>query len=185
MFLRFDNDNLVFKNDYRIIKLTIIICTIMSAASYFIGRHYAYKGIVEMEGKVYIKSSGEEFSKAALVKMLKDLDVKFPYIVMSQSLVETGGWKSLVFRENHNLFGMKEANVRIKTSLGTQLNHAYYDNWKESVYDYAFYQSRYLSSLRTESEYYAALDETYAEASHYSTSLKKVVEDYHLKELFK
>ena len=185
MFLRFDEENLVFKKDYRIIRITIALCLIMSITSYFIGRHNGYKGIVELEGKVYVKDSGEEFSKAAFVKMLKTLDIKFPHIVMAQSLVETGGWRSLVFKENHNLFGMKEANARIKTCLGTQLNHAYYDNWKESVYDYAFYQSRYLSSLRTEAEYYAALDETYAEAGHYSTALKKMVEQKHLKELFK
>jgi hypothetical protein len=100
-------------------------------------------------------------------------------------MVETGGWKSLVFKENHNLFGMKEANARIKTCLGTQLNHAYYDNWKESVYDYAFYQSRYMSSLHTDAEYYDALDATYAEADNYSTILKKIVKDKNLKELFK
>jgi hypothetical protein len=185
MFLKFDEENLVFKNDYRIIRITIALCLITSIASYFIGRHNGYKGIVELEGKVYVKDSGEEFSKGAMVKMLKSLDVKFPHIVMAQSMVETGGWKSLVFKENHNLFGMKEANARIKTCLGTQLNHAYYDNWKESVYDYAFYQSRYMSSLHTDAEYYDALDATYAEADNYSTILKKIVKDKNLKELFK
>lgn len=185
MFLRFDEENLVFKKDYRIIRITIVLCLVLSIAFYFIGRHNAYNGIVELEGKVYIKDPGEEFSKDALVKMLKGLDVEFPHIVLAQSIVETGGWKSLVFKENHNLFGMKEANSRIKTCLGTQLNHAYYDNWKESVYDYAFYQSRYMSSVKTEAEYYAALGATYAEASHYSTTLKKMVNDKNLKELFK
>jgi hypothetical protein len=27
--------------------------------------------------------------------------------------------------------------VRINTAVGTQNNHAYYDTWMESIYDYA------------------------------------------------
>jgi len=124
------------------------------------------------------------FSQDELVIMLKDLNVKYPHIVLAQSILETGHYSSTVFKVNHNLFGMKEARQRVKTALGTQLGHAYYDNWKESVYDYAFYQCRYMGRLDTEAEYYQALDASYAEAGEYSSKLKQIVERENLKDLF-
>jgi flagellum-specific peptidoglycan hydrolase FlgJ len=116
---------------------------------------------------------------------LKDLNVKFPYIVMAQSIQETGHWKSGIFLENHNLFGMKEAQRRITTAEGTNRNHAYYNHWRESVYDYAFYQCRYLNGIHTESDYFTYLGASYAEDSSYVERLKKVIEKEGLKELFK
>jgi uncharacterized FlgJ-related protein len=119
-----------------------------------------------------------------LVEELKRLKVKFPYIVMAQSILETGHWKSQVFKENNNLFGMKQATIRINTAKGTNLNHAYYDNWQESVYDYAFYQCRYMGAANTEEEYFLALGASYAEAGNYVQALKTVITKEKLKELF-
>ena len=99
-------------------------------------------------------------------------------------MVETGYWGSKIFKENHNLFGMKQANVRINTAVGTQNNHAYYETWMESIYDYAFYQCRYLGGIRTEAEYYAYLGKSYAEDKDYVKVLKSVVEKENLKDLF-
>jgi hypothetical protein len=79
---------------------------------------------------------------------------------------------------------MKEANLRVSTSKGTQLNHAYYNHWRESVYDYAFYQCRYLGGINSEAEYYQYLDGSYAEASDYVAVIKKTVEAEGLKDLF-
>ena len=103
---------------------------------------------------------------------------------MAQSIVETGHWKSHIFRENHNLFGMKEAKQRVTTAQGTQNNHAYYSTWRESVYDYAFYQSRYLGSINSEADYYAYLDASYAENPNYIAAIKKAIKEHGLKELF-
>ncbi len=81
---------------------------------------------------------------------------------------------------------MREARVRVNTAKGTNLNHAYYDNWKESVYDYAFYQCRYMSNDGTEAEYYAALDASYAEVGgSYSKALKSLINRENVKNKFK
>ena len=45
---------------------------------------------------------------------------------------------------------MKQARARATTANGTQLGHAYYDDWKESVTDYALYQAAYLNKIRKE-----------------------------------
>ena len=54
----------------------------------------------------------------------------------------------------------------------------------ESIYDYAFYQCRYLGGIRTEAEYYAYLGKSYAEDKDYVKVLKSVVEKENLKDLF-
>ena len=117
--------------------------------------------------------------------MLISLNIKFPHIVLAQAKLESGNYSSKIFKENHNLFGMKEARVRIHTSKGTQFNHAYYSHWKESVYDYAFYQCRYLSGIRSESEYFSYLGASYAEDTEYVSKLKRMIEKEELKSKFK
>ena len=79
---------------------------------------------------------------------------------------------------------MKQATVRVNVAKGTQYGHAYYDNWDESVYDYAFYQCRYLGSLKSEGEYYQYLSNYYAEDPNYVIKVKNTVEKYNLKSKF-
>ena len=133
---------------------------------------------------VVLDSSDVVFSQDALVKELKKLNVRFPHIVLAQSILETGHWESRIYQENNNLFGMKQARQRVTTALGTNLNHAYYNNWKESVLDYAMFQAAYLRDLKTEEAYLLYLDKNYAMASNYDIAVKKMVEREGLKELF-
>jgi len=133
---------------------------------------------------ININDTLNDFSEDKLIDMLISLNIKFPHIVLAQAKLESGNYSSKIFKENHNLFGMKEARVRIHTSKGTQFNHAYYSHWKESVYDYAFYQCRYLSTLHTEKEYYSYLSKSYAEANNYVEILKSMVIKENLKEKF-
>ena len=133
---------------------------------------------------ININDTLNDFSEDKLIDMLISLNIKFPHIVLAQAKLESGNYSSKIFRENHNLFGMKEARVRVHTSTDTQYGHAYYPNWKESVYDYAFYQCRYLSTLHTEKEYYSYLSKSYAEANNYVDILKSMVIKENLKEKF-
>ena len=147
-------------------------------------RREVIETITPEERMVVINENNTEFSSDTLIHMLKQLNVKFPHIVLAQSIVETGHWTSKIFLENHNLFGMKEAYVRVHTAKGTQYGHAYYEDWEESVYDYAFYQCRYLGAIRTEDEYFNYLSNSYAEAPNYIKILKQVIVDEKLREKF-
>lgn len=125
-----------------------------------------------------------EFSQEALVDFLEETNIKFPHIVLAQSVLETGNYKSEVFMMNHNLFGMKQARIRPTTALGTSIGHAYYNNWKESVYDYALYQAAYLKNIKNEDQYLEYLGSNYAEAEHYVRALKRILRKNKLEELF-
>jgi hypothetical protein len=141
--------------------------------------------LLSQEEKILLIESIDPFSENKLVEMMVELGIKFPYIPLAQSKLETGNWKSSVFIENHNLFGMKEATRRVSTAKGSNKGHAYYDTWRESVYDYAFYQCRYLGNIKTESEYFQYLSATYAEDTAYVDKLKRIIQNEGLKEKFK
>lgn len=129
----------------------------------------------EKELKVLIDRV-DVFTEAKFMDYLKELNVKFPKIVYAQAVLETGNFQSEVFRSNMNLFGMREATSRVSTNHGTNLNHAVYDHWRESVLDYALYQSAYLSDLKTPEQYYNYLFQHYAEDKTYVSKVKEIAE---------
>lgn len=116
------------------------------------------------------------FSETNLVNKMKEINLKFPHIALAQSQLETGNFTSKIFKHNNNLFGMKEAHSRVRLSIGTKNGHAHYATWVESLYDYAFYQCRYLGKINNETDYYNYLGKTYAEDSKYISKLKKMAE---------
>ena len=123
--------------------------------------------------KIIIKNE-VEFSESALKNLLLDLNIKFPHIVLAQAKLESGNFKSHIFLENNNMFGMKEAKRRPTTNKGTQNGHAYFENWRDCVIDYAFYQAAYLNDLRTEEQYYQYLAASYAEDSSYVVKVRQM-----------
>lgn len=124
------------------------------------------------------------FSDEKLVDEIKHLNFKYPYIVYAQALLETGRFKKPIFLENNNLFGMKEAMVRVSTSLGTENGHAYYKNWKESLIDYALYYATYLSRIDNEDDYISYLSQRYAEDRDYAKKLREIIVTENLKQKF-
>ena len=189
MFFKYDKDKLLYDEvclkTWTLYLISVLI--LMGFTGYLIGKTKAKEVVVEQlqESEVeIIIAEVDSFSVESFTRMLKDLNVQYPHIVMAQSIVETGHWKSHIFLENHNLFGMKQAKRRITTAEGTSRNHAYYNHWRESVYDYAFYQCRYLSKINSEEEYFEYLGASYAEAPNYVNVLKSTIHNEGLKELF-
>ena len=166
-----------------LLALSYIILTGMISAAKEQGFQEATDLPVETELLV-LEAEEDQFSQDALVEEIKKLNIRFPHIVLAQAILETGYYESRIYQENHNLFGMKQARARATTAKGTQLGHAYYDHWKESVTDYALYQAAYLNKIRKEKQYLKYLDRNYAEASNYDTMLESIIVRENLKELF-
>lgn len=133
---------------------------------------------------VLLVNSQNEFSEDKFISMLDEINLPYPHITLAQAKLETGNFTSKIFTENHNSFGQKEAKVRINLARGTQYGHAYYNNWEESILDYAFWYSTYASKCKSEEEFYQLLDKVYAEDELYSKKLKNMIEEEQLKELF-
>jgi uncharacterized FlgJ-related protein len=191
MIYKYDSKGLTYTkiNLQRLVGIVLFFVITLPLISFQIGKKEGLEqNVIELpvEDRWHLiqETRKDTFSVENLTKMLKDLNVRFPHIVMAQAMIESGHFQSNIFRSNHNLFGMKQARARCTTAKGTELGHAYYHNWKESVYDYAFFQSRYLNDLRTEQAYLDYLDRNYAEAPEYDKAILRVIEHQNLRELF-
>jgi hypothetical protein len=170
----------------KIIITTAIATTVLSSIFLYIGYDLGSNVLTGLseEEKLVIIQEHNQFSEDKLIDKLKELNVKFPYIAFAQSKLETGNFTSKIFRENNNLFGMREAKQRITTAQGTEHNHAYYHTWYESVLDYSFYQCKYLSNINTEEQYFQYLGQSYAENPSYVSILKDMIIKENLKARF-
>ena len=131
------------------------------------------------EQRIMILNKSDKFTEDKFKQYLLDLNVKFPHIVFAQAKLESGSFQSNIFRENNNLFGMKQAKSRVTTNVGTDNGHAKYENWRQSVLDYAFYQASFLYDLKTEEEYYEYLDRNYAEVHDYANRVKTIANQFY------
>lgn len=112
--------------------------------------------------------------KDSIANFLIELKVKYPHIVLSQSIIESGNYTSKIFLENNNPFGMKLSWNRATTALGIKNGYAYYSNLRDAIIDYAFMQSSYYRSAKTEEDYYILLQKSYAEDKEYINKVRKI-----------
>jgi len=158
-----------------ILKILFTGIFIISLSSYTMSTTMYETIIVPEETKTLILKENNSFSEEKLYSFISGLNLKFPHIVLAQSKIESGYYKSVVFKANNNLFGMKCASLRPTTHKGSNLGHAVYENWKSSVMDYALYQAAYLKNIKTEEEYYLYLGNNYAEDVNYVKKVKQIV----------
>lgn len=132
---------------------------------------------ISQETKAIILKEQNEFSRDKLKEYILELNIRYPHIVLAQAEIESGHFKSSIFKENNNLFGMKVATRRPTTNKGEENGHAYYDNWRESVVDYAFYSAQYLSDIKSEKEYLEYLKQNYAQDTSYVSKIKIILKN--------
>ena len=101
-----------------------------------------------------------------------ELNIQHPDIVFRQARIESGNFKSQVFLENNNMFGMKMPSKRPNMASGSNRGYAVYNSWQESVIDYALYQV-YSGKNLTKEDYVKMLNNSYAEDVNYLNKLLK------------
>lgn len=180
MIFKFDKETLSYKKitgKTAIIFLSLLLTSILVCCLLIANNINKVNFISEETKAIILKEADKEneFSEKKLKAYLLELNIKYPHIVMAQAKIETGNFTSQIFKENNNLFGMKVANKRPSTNKGEQYNHAYYNNWKESVVDYAFFAAAYLNKIKTEDEYLEYLRQNYAEDTTYVSKIINIV----------
>ena len=179
MLYKFDKHKMNFVIATRTYLRVILIVLMCSALSFGVALYMqtnklnSIKYITE-ETRMLVINQENEFSEVKLKEYIIGLNIKFPHIVFAQAKLESGYFKSIIFKENNNLFGMKIASRRPTTNKGENRGHAVFDNWKESVLDYAFYQARFLGDIKTEEEYIQYLKANYAEDPGYVDKVIKL-----------
>jgi uncharacterized FlgJ-related protein len=152
---------------------------LIALTSYGIGYYYSPNVIMRADGvKIYdIQSGNDDFSEAALLAYMKKLKIKYPETVLSQARLETGNFQSDIFKENHNLFGMKLPETRPTFAVGVNRGHAQYRNWRESVIDYALLQSYIIARLPeiNNKEYRNYIQKFYSTTSDYLARIDRTM----------
>lgn len=187
MIYRYNKDMLIYtkiKFGEIILKVTTITLVIGAVLGLKASIDRARVDNLTQEEKLIILAEYNEFSEEKLIQKINDLNFRFPHIVLAQAKLETGNFSSKSFTYANNLFGMKQAKARSTTANGTAMGHAQYDNWTESLYDYALFSNAYLNKIRLESQYYDYLSQNYAEDPSYVTKLKSIVDKEELKSKF-
>ena len=182
MLYKFNPKTLMYDNVSKKTMITlggIVLLVIGITAAFMTTRINDVRFMTQETKEIVIKEANKEneFTPEKLKAYVLELNIRFPHIVYAQARLETGNFSSSIFKENNNLFGMKVATKRPTTNKGEENGHAYYENWKESVVDYAFYQAQYLSDIKTESEYFEYLRGSYAENPTYVEKLKVLIEE--------
>lgn len=106
---------------------------------------------------------------------------KFPDVFRAQIILETGSLTSDIYRENHNLVGMKCAQARSTYCQGHNKGHAVFDNDFDSIREYIFWQKskKTLDSISSTEEYLNFLVRTgYAEDTRYIEKLANIIQNF-------
>ncbi len=179
---QFCNKSLDYKSITNKVSISVIVLLLMAGSIGYLIRSYQEPKLnIDHEKLVMLLNQDpkEKFTEANLKQYLKDIHIAFPDIVFSQAVLESGNFKSNIFRINHNMFGMKLAKQRPTLAIDEENGHAVYNNWKESVLDYALFQSRYLSVIKTKELYLEYLRNNYAEDSSYVHRLNCIIRTVH------
>ena len=115
MLYKFDRQKLdfikvnVFTLSLKIVSVFgfILIGTILSLKP-------APKSSYNVEDNIILIGDNDDFTEEKLIKLLKELNFKFPHIVLAQAKIESGGYKSKIFKHK---YGTKELSETTKIFL--------------------------------------------------------------------
>jgi len=181
---KFDETILDFKqiNILRILLVSGIVASILILLCSFMYTQQIEKVYVRAEKEIVLKTS-ESFSKEKLIEDIKEMPFVYKDVVYAQCIIETGNFKSPVFKENFNLLGMRQPTQRASFSKGSNLGHAVFKNYRQCLYDRLIYDARYTSGL-SRTEYLKYLGQVYAEAPGYAQKIEQVIKQNNIKKLF-
>lgn len=182
----YDKEKLLYK---KIPLITYIKCALIVSGVFILGWISSTNKVINeiIHNRIVdttIIAQDKPFSEDALVELLKECNIKYPHIVLAQAKLESNNFKSKIFKQNNNMFGMRRARQRITTAEGEKSTYAYYHSWVSSVHDYGMWQSTNMKSATNEDEYFTKLGERYAEDSLYVSKLKNMIKVQKLKNIF-
>lgn len=137
---------------------------LLVALGVFIGaRFFKDEKIVIMPESPYYLL--EECNETTLYKTLKHYDFPAPEIITAQAVLETGNFKSRLFLEHNNLFGLYNSK---------KMEYMKFDSWISCVFAYRKY---ILNKYKKDEDYYMFLDRIgYAEDSLYVQTVKQLTD---------
>jgi flagellum-specific peptidoglycan hydrolase FlgJ len=95
--------------------------------------------------KIFFHEPVQKYQQAkSFHRILIELDIKYPDVVIAQALHESDLFRSPIFKENHNALGLKCAERRKTYCIGVNRGHAVFRSELECFLDYKEWQHKYL-----------------------------------------
>lgn len=131
-----------------------------------------------------IESKDSIITDKILYSYLLSMRAPHPEIILIQAKIESNNYSSPLFKRNWNLFGMKTTSSRVTTtSTGRAGYQEYKGGWKESVYDYIFWEFNNNVDKLSQNEYLLYLQKIYAEDPNYSKKIRAQLNNINFKAL--
>lgn len=124
---------------------------------------------------IIIRPNQEILNEKNLRNEIKKLHLKYEDVIVAQYIIESGSGTSNIYKQNNNFLGLKEPHSRPTTSLGTNLDHAFYSDWKNCLIDYSLWQLSNTRSINNQEEYIQLLGSIYAEDQSYVDKINKLL----------
>ena len=139
----------IYEKLYNIVKhykggqlLQLLILIVLGWNTILLGKQnfneYRYKAYAE-------KFKNQSFSPITFKDALKESGLPTKHIdeIFRHAQRESGNFKSKIFRDQNNAFGMRLAKRRKTLAESRKRGYAVYSNWYDSVYDYwLWYEKR-------------------------------------------
>lgn len=157
-----------------IICLSVFLCLLMC--------HVNYTSNAGENTKVETIKVDSALTENNIYLMLLMNNIKYPEVVLSQIMIETGYLTSKLCKANNNLLGMMVPSKRETTAINSK-GFAKYTNWIDCILDYKLYQDYILSrnKIVTKAQYIAFLHRNYAKSPNYKKRLTELSKDYELR----
>ena len=183
MIYKFNKNSLNFEKTsrFKLLARPIILTALITSVFGYTAKQEVS---IPEEQKLIVLKEANRFSEERLVAEIAGLNFRFPHIVLAQAKLESNNFRSYLFKENNNMFGMKLASSRLTLAQGSEHGYASYESWTESLMDYALYYSSYLRNVKTEKEYYQFLSKFYAEDVAYVSKIQNLIKNEQLKSKF-
>ena len=117
----------------------------------------------------------QSFNKDSLRTYMENIGIKYIDFSIAQAIHESANFRSDLFINNHNLFGMRMPERRKTTAIGVRRHYAVYRSWKESVDDFLLMQKGILKKHPTYSLYISYIYRNYASDPLYKQKLQKYI----------
>ncbi|MEY2869804.1 MAG: Sphingomonas phage [Bacteroidota bacterium] len=114
---------------------------------------------------------------------INEVGIKYPDLVFAKAVLESGHFKSKLFLNKNNLFGMKKAMRRSTLGQGNANEYAYFKSIEESIIDYKLYQMLFIDEVSSKEEYLRLIAKSYSGNKNYETLVLQVLDS--LKEKYK
>lgn len=114
----------------------------------------------------------------------QQLKIKFPKVLVAQTILESSWYKSDLYLDYFNCTGMKMGYLRpihCNNKSNKSTEYAHYNSWRDCIVDYKLWQLSYCSEIKTEEEYLNYLGRVYAEGSMYKEKIKQLIKEIDLK----